>query len=97
MIDAEADLPANLDDAGGPAKTQNGDILGRFLEEPIEVVLASGQTVISDEPVFYTTIDSIRAVQLVNGAALDINGDHWVVREIPANDTSGLVRIRLSR
>lgn len=97
MIDAGSDLHAILDDCGGPAQTTNGDLLGRFLEEPVDVTTSSGHTVLSSEPVFYSDRAEIERLKLVRGSWIDVDGARWHVKEIPRADTSGFVRITLSK
>ena len=97
MIDVSGDLSSILDDCGGIVDTVNGDLLGRFVEEPIEVSTSSGHTVLSSEPVFYADIVAINAINLVKDSWLEIDSKRWYIKEIPRADTSGLVRMLLKQ
>lgn len=97
MIDAAGDLAAILDDCGGPAQTVNGELVGRFVEEPVESATSSGHVVLSAEPVYYAARPDIEKLSLVKGAWLDVDGKRWYVKEIPRAETAGLVRIGLNK
>lgn len=97
MIDAAGDLAAVLDDCGGIAHTINGDMVGRFVEEPTEVGLSGNRSVLSSEPVFYSSKSAIEQVALVTGSWLEIESVRWIVHKLPRADTAGLVRIELQR
>ena len=97
MLDATSDITAILDDCGQAADTKNGPLLGRFVEEPIEMETLSGHTALASEPVFYAEQVSIEAVALVRDDWLDLDSRRWFVREIPRPDTTGVVRIGLKR
>ena len=97
MLDATADIASILDDCGQAADTKNGPLLGRFVEEPIEVETLSGHTALSSEPIFYAEQSEIAALDLVRDDWLDLSGRRWHIREIPRPDTTGVVRVVLKK